>query len=252
MAKTIAVIGTIDNPKVQEYISKEVSLFTNETICFTDLQIDANSFISATDGKITSEQIAEYVVAMANTNIKYKYNIGLISDFELLSVANQNKLLKTIEDSADNTIQIIICKTEQKLINTIKSRVIIVDMRSEELDYDCLDNERPFFENIIKNQAELNYLQENQEMKTSLVALYNYARNNHYEQAFIIYTTMFKEYNKVLNQLVMRILLQTLYEKQQIKKVKELLEYEERLFFNLNERLQIESMFVEIIKEKNG
>ncbi len=252
MAKTIAVIGTIDNPEVQEYIAREVSLFTNETLCFNDLKTAANSFVESIDNKINSEQIGEYVIALANTNIDYKYNIGIITDFELVSVANQNKLLKTIEDSADNTIQILVCKTEQKLINTIKSRVVIVDMRNEKFEYDCLDSERPFYEKIIKNRAELNYIMDNQEVKSSLIALYNYAMKDQYEQAYIIYTTMFKEYNKMLNQLVMRIIFQTQYEKQNIIKLKELLKYEEHLFYNLNERLQIESMFVEIIKEKNG
>lgn len=251
MAKTIAVIGTIDNIKVQKFISTEVSLFINETICFKEVLNKANSYIGPIEGKISAEQINDYVRALANTNIDLKYNIGIISNFELLSVANQNKLLKTIEDSAANTIQIIICRSEQKLLSTIKSRVIVIDMRNEVLNYECLEKEEEFYQNIIKNHAELNYIRDNLEEKNTLFAIFNYCKNNDYKRAYILYTTMFQDYNKLLNGLILRIILYTLYSLKQYQVMKTMIEYEQRMFYNLNERLQIEAMFVEIIKENN-
>ncbi len=248
MAKSIAVIGTIANPIVKDYIAKEVSLFINETICFNDIIKTANHYLAAEEAKISAEAVNQYVIDMASTNLNYKYNVGIIADFEMMTVANQNKLLKTIEDSAENTIQILVCKNEQKMINTIKSRVVIIDKRQEELVYDCLDEEREFYEQMIKNQQELNYIQENNEVKSSLYALYRYAGSGDYKRAYIVYTTLFKEYNKLLNQLVLRALYTSLFKQAKYQQLKKLISYEERFFYNLNERLQIESVFVEIIK----
>ncbi len=252
MAKTIAVIGTTNNLDVQQFITKEVSLFINETLCFKELEEVANSYIKPIDGKIMSEQITDYVNKMASTNLKYNFKIGIITNFELLSVANQNKLLKTIEDSSENTIQIIICKTEQKMISTIKSRVVTINMRQEELIYDCLNEEKEFYQKIITNQEELDLIAEFNDIKLSLIAIYNYLNSGDTTSAFIIYTTRFSEYNKIINQLVLRIIYSSLYQNQKFHLLKDLLKYEERLMFNLNERLQIESIFVEINKEQNN
>ncbi len=251
MAKSIVIIGTITNQSVKSYIEQEVKNMFDLKLNLSEIKQKANVYVEAADEKIIAEDIAEYVLEMAKTNINFPGKLGIITDFEHVSIMNQNKLLKTIEDAKADTLQIIVVSSIKKVIPTIISRVVIMDLRSEKLEFDCLENERSFYEEIVKSNAELNFLKEHNEIKLSLIRMYQDTKSQDYLSAYLIYTTRIKEFSKLLNQLVIRIILTCLMDGKRYNLVKQLVEYEMRFRYNLNERLQVEAMFVEILKEQN-
>ncbi len=246
MGKTIAIIGTVNNKKVQDYIVNEVNRFCNQNFTFKQLPMITNSYITPIDEKINAEAINKYIEDCGATNLNLQYKIGIITNFELVSVLNQNKLLKTFEDNPENTLQIIVVNRENSLINTIKSRMLIVDLRQEDLEYQCLEKERKFYETTIKSQKEVNYLIENPEVKQTLLAIEQALDTNNVTSAYILYTNKLTIYNQLVNNLVVRMLFNYLYQKQQIKKLRDLFEYEKRFSYGVNERLQVEALFVEV------
>ncbi len=246
MGKTIAIIGTINNKIVQDYIVGEVNRFCNQDFTFKQLPMVANSYVRPIEDKINAEAINKYIEDCGSTNLNLQYNIGIITNFELVSVLNQNKLLKTFEDNPTNTLQIIIVNRENSLISTIKSRMLIVDLRQEKLEYQCLDKERKFYETIIKSQKEVNYLVENPEIKQTLLAIDQALNEDNVTSAYILYTNKLSSYNKLINNLVVRMLFNYLYQTQQINKLRNLFEYEKRFSYGVNERLQVEALFVEV------
>ncbi len=246
MGKTIAIIGTINNKNVQDYIVNEVNRFCKQDFSFKQLPIIANSYVTPIDDKINAEAINKYIEDCGATNLNLQYKIGIITNFELVSILNQNKLLKTFEDNPENTLQIIIVNRENSLISTIKSRMLIVDLRQENLEYQCLDKEREFYQTIIKSQKEVNYLAENPEIKQTLLAIEQALNTNNVTSAYILYTNKLTTYNQLINNLVVRMLFNYLYQTQQIKKLRDLFAYEERFSYGVNERLQVEALFVEV------
>lgn len=251
MAKSIIIVGTISNDTVRLYVEQEIKKMFNLTLTLAEIKQKANIYVESTDEKIMAEDIAEYVLEMAKTNINFSGKLGVITDFEYVSVMNQNKLLKTIEDATGDTLQIIVVSSIKKVIPTIISRAVTIDLRSEELDYDCLENERSFYEQIVQTNTELNYLKESDEIKLSLIKMYQDALNNDYLSAYLIYTTRIKEYSKLLNQLVIRVILKSLMELKKYDLVKQVIDHESRFRYNLNELLQVEAMFVVVLKEQN-
>lgn len=250
MGKTIAIIGKISNPKVKEFICQEVNEFFGINYEFDKITTRTNAYVKPFEDKITSEQTNNYIDELAHTTLNSKQKFGLIENFELLSVANQNKLLKTFEDNKDNTLQIIVVSDANKMIRTIRSRMLILDFRNETLEYNCLDSERPFYEQIIKNQTELDYIKENEDYARTLMKIFELAKREQFDQVYILYTTRFSQFDKTLNRLIVRILYQALYEQGNLRLLKELFKYEQRLSYNLNEQLQIEALIIEIIKEQ--
>ncbi len=251
MGKTIAIIGTIDNVEVKKYIVEEVNAFFKANFQFGDLLKVANSYIMPENDKIATEAIEQYINNLAATNLNYDKKLGLIYNFELISVLNQNKLLKTFEDNPENTLQIIVVSRENKLISTIKSRMLIVDKRTEKLSYSCLDKEKQFYQEIIKQQKEADYLSENSEIKNTIIAIYNELNCGNVTNAFILYTSKISDYNKTVNLLVIRIIYNYLYAQQEITQLIKLFDYEQRFEYNVNERVQVEALFVEIRGVKN-
>lgn len=251
MAKSIIIVGTISNDTVRLYVEQEIKKMFNLTLTLAEIKQKANIYVEPTDEKIMAEDIAEYVLEMAKTNINFSGKLGIITDFECVSIMNQNKLLKTIEDATGDTLQIIVVSSIKKVIPTIISRAVTIDLRSEKLNYDCLENERSFYEQIVQTNTELNYLKENDEIKLSLIKMYQDALNNDYLSAYLIYTTRIKEYSKLLNQLVIRVILKSLMELKKYDLVKQVIDHESHFRYNLNERLQVEAMFVVVLKEQN-
>lgn len=246
MGKTIAIIGTVNNLNVQEYIVNQVNQFFGIEAKFGDLKSIANSYIEPEAEKIPTEMISAYINNLAQTNLNYNQKLGIITNFEFVSVLNQNKLLKTFEDNPENTLQIIVVNRESKLLGTIKSRMLMVDLRQEKLEFSCLDREQPFFEKIIKEQKEADFLKENPEIKNTLIAMYEEFEQNQVTSAYVLYTNRIKEYSKTLNCLVVRIIFNYLYEVNQIKLLIKLFDYEQRFEYLVNERLQVEALFVEV------
>ncbi len=82
MGKTIAIIGTIDNIEVKNYIVEEVNAFFQTDFQFTDLLKVANSYIMPENEKIAAEAIEQYINNLAATNLNYDKKLGLIYNFD--------------------------------------------------------------------------------------------------------------------------------------------------------------------------
>ncbi len=251
MAKTIIIAGTIENESVVSFIEQEVKAMFNLDLTLEEIKQKANIYLEPSNEKIIAEDIGEYVLELAKTNINFAGKLGIITGFEHVSIMNQNKLLKTLEEENGPTLQIIVVTSVKKVIDTIISRAITVDLREEKLEFDCLASEQDFYEQIIKTNIELNFINENDEIKQSLMKMHQDTLNNDFLSAYLIYTSRIKEYSKLLNQLVIRIILTSLMSLEKYELVKEIIEHESRFVYNLNERLQIEAMFVVVLKEQN-
>ncbi len=96
-----------------------------------DREIDQNSLLNNPDfhmidgreeNSIGIEQIKELQEEMRYKPFLEKYQIALILDAKKLTTQAQNAFLKTLEDSSDTTIYILITGNERDLLPTIVSR----------------------------------------------------------------------------------------------------------------------------------
>jgi DNA polymerase-3 subunit delta' len=74
---------------------------------------------------IQIEKIRELQRNMNLSSYSGKIKAAIIDDAELMTVAAQNALLKTLEEPPENSIFILICHDEEKILPTVKSRCTI-------------------------------------------------------------------------------------------------------------------------------
>ncbi|MGL5021582.1 MAG: hypothetical protein ACRC5R_06135 [Mycoplasmatales bacterium] len=248
MSKTYGLIGTIENEKVCEMIQKEISAFLDIEYKIGDVNVDVY-VLKQTEGKINSEDVMGYIDNLTSNSFNASNKVGIIYDFHLLSIANQNKLLKTIEDNRDTCMQLFITNEENKIIRTIISRIITFKFcDTDTLNFTDIELENSFYKDIIINQKELLYIREANDANTIKV-IYKMCNEKEFIKPYILFTTQLTELNETNVILIMRILFTLTYKLKLFSLLKTLLEYEQRATFQINKKLMIESMFVEIHKE---
>ena len=248
MSKTYGLIGTIENENLSAMIQKEVSTFLGIDYKIGDVNVDVY-VLKQIDGKINSEDVMGYIDNLTSNSFNASNKVGIIYDFHLLSIANQNKLLKTIEDNRDSCMQLFVTNDENKIIRTIMSRIITFKFSdTHALKFTDIELEDDFYKDIIINQKELLYIREADDAE-SIKVIYKMCNENEFIKPYILFTTQLKELNETNVILIMRILFMVIYKMQLFDLLKKLLEYEQRATFQINKKLMIESMFVEIHKE---
>ncbi len=106
-------------------------------------------YINTNKEVITVDQIAKLQKEFASTSVLDGPRVYIIDDAHKMQPRVQNKLLKFIEEPiSDNTFGILLTTNEDKIISTIKSRVITLSFN--ELSYEYLVNK--LLENNIEDK----------------------------------------------------------------------------------------------------
>lgn len=99
--------------------------------CKSCIEFDTNNnpdyvFIEPDGNNIKIEQIRQMQTKVAEKPIISNKKVYIIDDAESMTVEAQNCLLKTLEEPPEYVTIILICKNENSMLNTIKSRCMII------------------------------------------------------------------------------------------------------------------------------
>ncbi len=249
MGKTILIIGNDNNLDVMLKITKEVNDFLATDYTFKDLELVPNiKYIKAIEGKVDVTMVNDYRDFFNYTNLASTKKVGIFQNFDLVSVQNQNKLLKMIEDNHEGDLQIFVTASSNAILTTIKSRMLIIDLLSE--DSLKVPSSLDGLSDVIKTQVEVDYLKEEQRHYDALVKIYEHLKQKQYDQAYILFSRdVFKRADRVVIGLMYKMMLTALLENNQIAQAKKLIPLEKRLYANCDRNLQIEAMLIELSKE---
>ncbi len=248
MGNTVLLIGDINVFSVQDKIVEIVNDFLNDTLTFDEIRrLDYLFYLTSIDDKINVDMVNDYRDFFSYTQTDSDFKIGIFNDFDLVSVSNQNKLLKCIEDNNENALQIFIVKSEAQILTTIKSRLLTFDLRDNiKLSYPL---ENDFYKTCVKTQSEINYLVENDAIYKALLSIYNYLINEEYNNAFIIFgKPIFKHIDKTSADIMFRIIVNSQLQLNKVSKALEIAKLEKRIYANLDVNLQIEALLIRLTR----
>ena len=241
-------------------------------------------FVYPKDKAIVVDDIKEIIdtcYVMPNEN---KYKIYVLNDFEKANISSQNKFLKTLENPPSNVIFLINTNNLDMVLDTIKSRVQIINLPSfdnDELEKMIKDNSLTFSQEALENcEGELgNYLKLIEspfeeilnfcfELLLNLNSsseILNYSTKiikdkANLENYFIALTSIFKDaltfkFNKKLVKNKSKIdKIEEISQKFSQKAINEILnnliESNKELNFNTNEMLIIDTILINILEER--
>ncbi len=152
---TYILVGKFDNEEANSLdrlgslISK---LFSRE---FNLSEIDGNPDIHILEqGKKDSigiEEVKDFQKEMQFKPFQEKVQVGIIFNSEKLTSQSQNALLKTLEESADTSVYVLLVNNERNLLSTIRSRARVLyadsSQRAEQTEIFNLE-ERDLAENF--------------------------------------------------------------------------------------------------------
>ncbi len=79
-------------------------------------------YLTTSDNSIGIEEVKKFSKEMMFKPFEERYQIGIIDSAEYLTTEAQNSLLKTLEDSKDDTVFFLLVKNEKSLLETVLSR----------------------------------------------------------------------------------------------------------------------------------
>ena len=112
------MIMCLDENKYCNKCKSCIELNTNNNPDFTFIEPDGNN--------IKIEQIRQMQAKVAEKPIISNKKVYIINNAEQMTVEAQNCLLKTLEEPPEYVTIILICKNENSMLNTIKSRCMII------------------------------------------------------------------------------------------------------------------------------
>lgn len=243
MSKAIGICSVSNNTIVFDKIENLVSDFMNINYTIDDANMDI-FILKPVDNKINTEMLNEYIAYLKKTPINSINKVGIIIDFHLLSVQNQNKLLIYIEQNNIKLMQVFTFNDLSNVITTIKSRLNIINITNDY--YNTLTSEQKnnkFFTTIITTVSEYNtYL----EHKDLLDAIYKQINDKQYDKAFILYSTKIEKYHSDMYNIIYKMLLSSIINNPIL--AKKVLKLEKQLNSNGNKKLQMDNIFLNIIE----
>lgn len=79
-------------------------------------------YLTTSDNSIGIEEVKKFSKGMMFRPFEERYQIGIIDSAEYLTTEAQNSLLKTLEESKDDTVFFLLVKSEKSLLETVLSR----------------------------------------------------------------------------------------------------------------------------------
>lgn len=243
MSRAICIDTNCKNELTILKIENEVSKFLQEDFNIKENRFDV-FFLKPIEEKINTEMLNKYIDFLKTTSLNGAKKVGIIIDFDLLSVQNQNKLLIYIEQENDNILQIFSTKNLKYIIPTIKSRTNIITLKDDYYQNLTSDQQtQVLYTKIIENGIELETYNLNKEFLDSLFMRIN---NKEYSKAFILYTIKVKNYDSILFAIIFKMLLNSLVDNYVL--AKKVLKLEKQLNANSNKKLQMDNIFVTIME----
>lgn len=165
-------------------IAKKVMCLGEEN-CESCVKFEANSNPDFTmivpDGKtIKIEQIRNLQSKIIEKPIISKKKVYIINDAECMSQESQNCLLKTLEEPPEYAMIILICSNESRMLQTIKSRCVIIkfeDLTDEEISRVINIQDKELIKLCGGSLEKADKIQENKETYNKLKELVNYFEN---------------------------------------------------------------------------
>lgn len=229
MGVTIGIKASINHPHLDETIKKIINNF-----------VDNNHLLKyeLKQEKITSEDINDYIEKINNPVVDNLVMVGIIYQFDIISLKNQNKLLKTIEDNKDQ-VQIIIFEHEDKVLDTIKSRFVIYHLEDKiKTDDEFLQIFSPNLYYWLVNNDDISLIYKN---------IYKYCQQLRFEEAYIIYRTKIQSPQLVDVEIIQTIILNALFNNKRFELFKIIQQYEAKNAMSLDLSLLIDSMFCDLL-----
>jgi len=248
MANTIGIIGSVNKVEVINFINDKVNNFLNIDFMYENYYGNVYKLVPV-DGKISSEQVYAYLDFINSSSMTGVNKVGIIEQMDKMSVNNQNKLLKTLEENGDNCLQIVISGQENKLIKTVLSRLVIYYFNDFNVDnLTSVEVDHPFYQSIIKSDDELINVRCSEYLETVL-AIYDSVNAGDYVRPYVLFTTLIKVVDGVVCDVIIRILMTKMYELKMYDLVKQLIDIEARNYYQINKKLLVEAAFLIIHEE---
>lgn len=229
MGVTIGIKACINHPHLDETIKMIINNF-----------VDNNHLLKyeLKQEKITSDDINDYIEKINNPVVDNLVMVGIIYQFDIISLKNQNKLLKTIEDNKDQ-VQIIIFEHEDKVLDTIKSRLVIYHLEDKiKTDDEFLQIFSPNLYYWLVNNDDISLIYKN---------IYKYCQQLLFEEAYIIYRTKIQKTQLVDVEIIQTIILNALFTNKRFELFKIIQQYEAKNAMSLDLSLLIDSMFCDLL-----
>lgn len=229
MGVTIGIKASINHPHLVETIKMIINNF-----------VDNNHLLKyeLKQEKITSEDINDYIEKINNPVVDNLVMVGIIYQFDIISLKNQNKLLKTIEDNKDQ-VQIIIFEHEDKVLDTIKSRLVIYHLEDKiKTDDEFLKIFSPNLYYWLVNNDDISLIYKN---------IYKYCQQLRFEEAYIIFRTKIQKPQLVDVEIIQTIILNALFNNKRFELFKIIQQYEAKNAMSLDSSLLIDSMFCDLL-----
>ena len=190
MNNTIGIIGHENNEKTILFINKFKKNF---------LKDNNNYYELIKNEKLLADDINEIINLITVKTLNNKI-VLIIYNFDQISELNQNKLLKIIENNPDTIMQIYVFNDINKVLKTIKSRLIIYDTNELDINFDF---------NFLNN-IEINYLKNNEDILNLYKKFNIYINDLNFTNAFILIKKNINNYTifdlKIIHQIILNML----------------------------------------------
>ena len=237
MGKTLGFHGSKYNENVTNLINLEIAKFKNNQSAYI-YKIDQES--------ISVEDVNDYIMAIENKSFDKDLFIGIIYNFDKISVSNQNKLLKTIEDNNDGVLQLFVFDNLNLILSTIKSRLIITNVKQQE-------NNNMFLNRF--NDGCIAYLEKDKLIYDVYVRIYKLCLNKEYINAYLLYKTKLRKISNEDVLIIQKILIETLEKNEYYKTMFNIVDFERQNVTKVDKNLLIDAMFITVnqsFEVKNG
>lgn len=243
MSKAIGICSVNVSSEVEEKIESLVSNFMNITYKINDANFDV-FLLKPVENKINTEMLNEYIEYLKKTSINNINKVGIIIDFHLLSVQNQNKLLIYIEQNNDKLMQVFTFNDLSNVITTIKSRLNIINVNNNYITTLTEAQKREeLYTKVITTMGEYDTYFIHKDL---LDAIYRQINNKEYDKAFILYSTKVEKYDENIYSIIYKMLLSSIINKPTL--AKKVLKLERQLNSHGNKKLQMDNIFLNIIE----
>ncbi len=223
------------NSSVTEEIIAKYSQNSNEVI-----------FMQLENDKYTIDSINEYINCFSYSREYDDTIVGIILNGHKLSDYQQNKLLKTFEESKDNHIHLIFIANKNLLLDTILSRAIVLNEQNQfEYKHSKLHD---FAKEIITTSEAYSLLLAEDEIFRQLYKIKNNLEANNIELAIVSCSQI--KFDKVKYSLFNKLIQNYLYQRKRTSILKYLFEVELRTKYQVNLDLQALLVLIQIKNNK--
>ena len=194
LAKKVMCLGSnggaqnnsVKNNEVQNNNVANDNLELDFDNCDSCIKFDANSnpdfSIIVPDGKsIKIEQIRNLQAKIVEKPISSSKKVYIIDDADTMTEESQNCLLKTLEEPPEYAMIILIASNENRMLQTIKSRCIIIrfeDLTNEEISQILHTNDQDIIRLCEGSVAKADTISEKKEMFAQLKIIADYLSKN--------------------------------------------------------------------------